>query len=385
VSKVEPLPYDDKTVYSVSAFNRGVAQWLGRLPTIWVEGEVTELRRHARWASVFLTLKDPGDGSCVGVTMPRGQFDGLRLDLTDGERVHVYGRPELFEKRGDFRLRALTIERFGIGAHLAALERLKAKLAAEGLFAAGRKRSLPLLPRRIGLVTGNDAAAKRDVLTAIQARFPPANVLVAETYVQGPRAALEIVGALRALCEQPEIDVIILARGGGSFEDLLPFSDERLVRAVADCPVPVISAVGHEQDTPLCDLAADVRASTPTAAGRLVVPDLADLLRRLERSRALLGRGVRRTLDHDVQRLERAHERMQRAPALLVERKRARIEALVGKLAALSPQATLRRGYAIVRTDAGVVAARAAVSPGVRVDVELAEGGFGARVEDVHD
>jgi exodeoxyribonuclease VII large subunit len=385
MSKVEPLPYDDKTVYSVSAFNRGVAQWLGRLPTIWVEGEVTELRRHARWASVFLTLKDPADGTCVGVTMPRGQFDGLRLDLADGERVHVYGRPELFEKRGDFRLRALTIERFGIGAHLAALERLKAKLAAEGLFDAGRKRALPLLPRRIGLVTGNDAAAKRDVLTAIQARFPPAHVLVAETYVQGPRAALEIVDALHALCEQPEIDVIVLARGGGSFEDLLPFSDERLVRAVADCPVPVVSAVGHEQDTPLCDLAADARASTPTAAGRLVVPDLADLLRRLERSRALLVRGVHRTLDRDVQRLDRNHERLRRAPALLVERKRARTEALAGKLSALSPRATLRRGYAIVRTEAGVVASHALVSPGARVDVELAEGGFGARVEDVHD
>jgi exodeoxyribonuclease VII large subunit len=385
MAKVEALPYDDKTVYSVGAFNRGVAQWLGRLPTVWVEGEVTELRRHSRWASVFLTLKDPADGSCVGVTMPRGQFDGLRLDLVDGERVHVYGRPELFEKRGDFRLRALTIERFGIGAHLAALERLKAKLAAEGLFAADRKRRLPLLPRRIGLVTGNDAAAKRDVLTAIQTRFPPADVLVAETYVQGPRAALEIVGALRALCESPGIEVIVLARGGGSFEDLLPFSDERLVRAVADCPVPIVSAVGHEQDTPLCDLAADVRASTPTAAGRLVVPDLADLLRRLDRSRANLAQGVRRLLDRDVQKLDRLQERLQRAPTLLVERKRARTEALAGKLATLSPKATLRRGYAIVRTDAGVVASWEEVSPGAHVDVELAEGGFGARVEDVHE
>jgi exodeoxyribonuclease VII large subunit len=382
VGKIEPLPYDDKTVYSVGAFNRGVSQWLGRLPTVWVEGEVTELRRHTRWASVFLTLKDPADGSCVAVTMPRGQFDGLRLDLVDGERVHVYGRPELFESRGDFRLRALTIERFGIGAHLAALERLKAKLAAEGLFATERKRALPLLPRRIGLVTGNDAAAKRDVLATIQSRFPPANVLVAETYVQGPRAAAEIVEALRALCEQPDVDVIVLARGGGSFEDLLPFSDERLVRAVAFCPVPIVSAVGHEQDTPLCDLAADVRASTPTAAGRLVVPSIDDLVRRLDRWHEALGRNVRRTLDRDVQRLGRAHERLQRAPALLVERKRARIETLAGKLATLSPKSTLKRGYAIVRKD-GAVATR--VTVGDRVDVELADGGFGARVEDVHE
>ena len=380
MSKVEPLAYEDKTVYSVGAFNRGVAQWLERLPSVWVEGEITELRRNERWASVFFTLKDPEEGASVGVSMPRGQFDGLRLELANGERVHVFGRPQLYDQRGDLRFRALTIERFGVGAHLAALERLKTMLAAEGLFAAERKRRLPLLPRRIGLVTGNDAAAKRDVLTTIQTRFPPANVLVAETYVQGPRAAVEIVAALRQLCEQPNVDVIILARGGGSFEDLLPFSDERVVRAVATCPVPIVSAVGHEQDTPLCDLAADVRASTPTMAGRLVVPDLGELVQRLDRARDSLGRGVRRTLDRDVQRVERAHERLRRAPALLVERKRARVEALAGKLGTLSPKATLRRGYAIVRKD-GAVTANVAV--GDRVDVELAETAFGARVEDV--
>jgi len=405
VSKVEALPYDDRTVYSVGSFNRGVAQWLGRLPTVWVEGEVTELRRHARWASVFLTLKDPADGSTLSVTMQRGQFDALRLDLADGERVHVYGRPELFAQRGDFRLRALTIERFGLGAHLAALERLKAQLAAEGLFAAERKRPLPLLPRRIGLVTGNDAAAKRDVLTTIRGRLPAANVLVAETYVQGPRAAREIVDAMRALCEQPGVDVIVLTRGGGSFEDLLPFSDERLVRAVAACPVPVVSAVGHEQDTPLCDLAADVRASTPTMAGKLVVPDVSELSGRLDRARVGLERGARRTLARDAQRLERslerlraaprlaleregrrverAHERLRRAPALAVERKRAALEATGGRFLALSPMATLGRGYAIVRTDDGVVSSSAQVAPGARVEVTLAEGGFGARVEDV--
>ena len=146
--KVEAIEYGDRKVYSVGAFNRGVASWLARLPTVWVEGEVTELRRQARWASVFFTLKDPQDGSCLGVSMPRGQFDALQLDLADGDRVHVYGRPELYEARGEFRLRALSLERFGLGDHLAALERLKRKLAAEGLFAAERKRPLPLLPRR---------------------------------------------------------------------------------------------------------------------------------------------------------------------------------------------------------------------------------------------
>ena len=293
--KVESTEIEGRKVYSVRAFNQGVATWLQRLPTLWVEGEVTELRRQERWASVFFTLKDPEDGACLAVQMPRGQFDGLRLDLADGERVHVYGRPELYEQRGDFHLRALTIERYGLGAHLAALERLKAKLAAEGLFAAERKRPLPRIPRLVGLVTGNDAAAKRDVLAAITARFPPAHVLVAETYVQGARAAGEIAAALGELCERGA-DVVVLARGGGSFEDLLPFSDERLVRAVAACPVPVVSAVGHEQDTPLVDLAADVRASTPSVAGRLVVPDLAELNAWLDRAHGRLERGARRVV-----------------------------------------------------------------------------------------
>jgi exodeoxyribonuclease VII large subunit len=404
VSKVAPLPYDDRTVYSVSSFNRGVAQWLSKLPTLWVEGEVTELKRHERWATVFFTLKDPGDGACVSVTMQRGRFDALRLDLEDGERVHVFGRPELFEQRGDYRMRALTIERFGVGAHLAALERLKGKLAAEGLFAAERKRTPPLLPRRIGLVTGNDAAAKQDVIATIQSRFPPAQLLVAETYVQGPRAAQGMIDALRALCAQPDVDVIVLTRGGGSFEDLLPFSDERLVRAVAACRVPVVSAVGHEQDTPLCDLAADVRASTPTMAGKLVVPELSQLSRKLDRARDSLGRCVRRTLEREATALDRTAERLRaaphnllerrrehlaharlrltQAPALAVERKRAALDSIGGRLTVLSPLKTLERGYAIVRTDSHVVTSIASVRAGTHVDVRVADGSFGATVEE---
>jgi exodeoxyribonuclease VII large subunit len=359
-----------------------VADWLARLPTVWVEGEVTELRRHDRWQAVFFTLKDSADGSCLGVTMQRARFDALRLELADGERVHVFGRPELFAARGDFRLRALTVERFGLGEHLAALERLKAKLASEGLFAADRKRPLPRLPRRIGLVTGNDAAAKRDVLTTIATRFPPAHIVVAEVYVQGRRAAGEIAAALRQLCGDPEVDVIVLARGGGSFDDLLPFSDETLVRAIATCPVPVVSAVGHEQDTPLCDLAADVRASTPTMAGKLVVPDLAQLCGELDRARMALGRNVRRLLAGEGRKLERTRDRLGRAPALTVERKRAALEAVAGRLAVLSPLATLERGYAIVRTEDGeVITSTGQAVDGDRLEVRVADGQFGARVE----
>jgi exodeoxyribonuclease VII large subunit len=380
-ARVEATVYGDRKVYPVSSFNRGVAAWLQRLPTVWVEGELTELRRQERWQTVFFTLKDPVDGSCLPATMPRTQFDGLRLELANGERVHVYGRPELFERRGELRLRVLTIERFGLGEHLAALERLKRRLAAEGLFDAARKRALPRFPRRIGLVTGNDAAAKRDVLTAIVTRFPPARILVAETYVQGPRAAAAIAETLQAVCAEPEVDVVIVARGGGSFEDLLPFSDERLVRAIAECPAPVVSAVGHEQDVPLCDLVADARASTPSSAARLVVPDLDELVQRLERSRAALERGSRRALERSGQRLERSGERLRRAPTLLVERRRARLDQIAGRLRALSPRATLERGYAIVRTEGTTIRSAAAVTPGDPIAVELADGSFPARVE----
>jgi exodeoxyribonuclease VII large subunit len=381
--KVEALQYGDRRVYTVSAFNRGVADWLSRLPTLWIEGEVTELKRQDRWQTVFFTLKDPNDGACLRVTMGRGRFDALKLGLENGRRVHVFGRPELFEAKGDFSLRALSIEHFGLGDHLAALERLKAKLAGEGLFAPERKRRLPAFPRCVGVVTGNDAAAKRDILTAIQTRFPPAHVVVAETYVQGPYAAGAMIEAIGELCMASDLDVIVLARGGGSFEDLLPFSDERLVRAVASCRVPIVSAVGHEQDTPLCDLAADARASTPGLAARLVVPSADELLQRLDRTRARLGRAPGLTVQRSRERLERTHERLRRAPRLTLERRGARLEYSAGRLRALAPHATLERGYAIVRSGETILRDAGGLEPGARVEVELADGAFGARVEDV--
>jgi exodeoxyribonuclease VII large subunit len=376
--KVEATEVDGRKIFSVRAFNQGIGSWLERLPTVWVEGEVTELRRQERWATVYFTLKDPDSGACLPAQMPRGQFDGLRLELADGERVHVYGRPGFYEQRGDFHLRALTIERYGLGAHLASLEKLKAKLAAEGLFAAARKRPLPRMPKLIGLVTGNDASAKRDVLTAITTRFPPAHVLVAETFVQGPRAAPSIVTAISDLCDRGA-DVVIVARGGGSFEDLLPFSDERLLRAVAGCRVPVVSAVGHEQDTPLLDFVADVRASTPSVAGRLVVPDLDELSTRLDRARSSLERGARRVVEQRTERLAATHERLRRAPLLALERRTARLEATRGRLRTLSPRATLERGYAIVR--AGDALVRKPPPAGTALGVEVAGGSFGAHAE----
>jgi exodeoxyribonuclease VII large subunit len=383
MAKLQPLEYGDRRVYTVAAFNRGVSGWLRRLPELWVEGEVTELRRHPRWASVFFTLKDPATGACLDASIDRRRFDRLELALEDGEKVHVLGRAELYEAKGELSFRAVTIERLGLGDHLAALERLKRKLAAEGLFAAEHKRPLPRFPRAVGLLTGSDAAARGDLVTAITTRFPPARLVVAETRVQGPGAVTAIVSSLARLASHNAVDVVIVARGGGSFEDLLPFSHEAVVRAVASCSVPVVSAVGHEQDTPLCDLAADARASTPTAAARLVVPDLDELRSGLARSNAALERGVRELLRRDRERLAHLRERLHRAPRLLVERRRASVELAGARLRALSPRATLSRGYAIVRAAGSVVRNAESVAAGERIDVELAAGGLGARVEEV--
>ena len=383
MSKVEATVYGDRKVFAVSAFNRGIAGWLAKLPEVWVEGEVTELRRNDAWAICFLTLKDPETGATLSVTMSRRRFDALGLGLTDGERVHIQGRAELYEAKGALTFRAATVERFGLGDHLAALERLKRTLAAEGLFAAERKRPLPKFPRAVGLLTGADAAARGDIVAAITARFPPAWIVVAETRVQGDSAAAGIVKSLTALAAHPAVDVVIVSRGGGSFEDLLPFSDERVVCAIAACPVPVVSAVGHEQDTPLCDLAADVRASTPTAAARLVVPDYDELVAGLARSRDRLGAGVRRIATRDREQLERGVVRLRAAPRLLLERRRAALVASGGRLRVLSPQATLERGYAIARAASGVLRSVEDLAVGEQIAVQLAAGSVAARVEEI--
>ena len=383
MAKIEPVLYGDRKVYTVSAFNRGVARFLGRLPVVWVEGEVQELRRNAAWATVFLTLKDPKTGATLKVTIARTTFDRLELGLAEGETVHAAGRAELYELKGELGLRASALERMGMGGHLVALERVKRELAAEGLFAPERKRRLPRVPRAVGILTGADAAARGDFVTTMGRRFPATKAVVCETRVQGRGAPEAIVAGLRALAAHPEVDVVVLTRGGGSLEDLLPFSAELVVRAVAACPVPVVSAVGHEQDTPLCDLAADARAATPTAAAALVVPEEQELRATLETCRQRLRVSVRALLVRDAAGLERQGERLRAAPRLLFERRRSALDHSGARLQALSPLATLARGYAIVRAGGEAVRAAEAVSAGDRLEIELAAGALGARVEEV--
>ena len=381
--KVEHLVYGDRKVFTVSAFNRGIGMHLGKLPPVWVEGEITELRRNDAWATVFLTLKDPKTGATLSITIARRTYDRLELDLAEGETVHVAGRAEIYEQKGELGLRATTIERIGVGDHLLALEQLKRKLAAEGLFATERKRRLPRVPRAVGILTGADAAARGDLVATIGARFPATKVIIRETRVQGKGAASMIASSLAELAAHPEVDVVVLARGGGSFEDLLPFSDEAVVRAVAASRVPIVSAVGHEQDTPLCDLAADARAATPTAAGALVVPDLLELVAVLDATRRRLGLAVRGRVERDRNRLARQSERLRAAPRLMLERRRSALDHTGARLQALSPLATLSRGYAIVRAGGDALRTAADVRAGDHVEVQLAAGSLGARVEDV--
>ena len=250
---------------------------------MWVEGEIHELKRSDSWGQVYLTLKDPGGRATLHATMTRQRFSRLDPPPEVGERVHVLGRAEVWERRGELRLSVLELERFGLGLLLRQIEQLRLKLAGEGLFDPARRRPLPFLPRAIGLVCGTDAAAKRDVVETAAARYPPVRFEVAETVVQGAGAPARIVAAIRALDRNPEVDVIVLARGGGSVEGLLPFSDESVCRAVAACTTPVVSAIGHEQDSPLVDLVADARAGTPSLAARWWCPTTVPRRRRWTR------------------------------------------------------------------------------------------------------
>src|SRR5450631_3319136 len=275
-----------------------VGGWVSRLGRIWVDGEIAELAR--RGGTVFLTLRDPVAAVSVRVVCTRAVFDAVAPPPAEGARVVVHAKPDFNATRGSFALTALAIRPVGIGELLARLEQLRHKLAAEGLFRPERKRRLPFLPREIGLICGRDSAAQRDVQRIAAQRWPAVRFRVEQTAVQGSYATGEIIQALQRLDGAPGIDVIIIARGGGSLEDLLAFSDESLVRAVAACRTPVVSAIGHEQDTPLLDYVADVRASTPTDAAKRVVPDVAEQFALIAQLRGRARRSMTGWLDRET-------------------------------------------------------------------------------------
>lgn len=399
-----PLTSSAEAPLPVRTVARAIGEWVGRLGRVWVEGQVTELSTRAGAATAFLTLRDPVADVSLRVTCPRAVLGAVDPPLRDGAQVVIWGRPEFYLARGTLSLAAVDIRPVGVGALLARLEQLRRMLAAEGLFAPERKRPLPFLPATVGLVTGRDSAAERDVLQTARRRWPAVRFRVENVAVQGPYAAREVIDALARLDTDPAVDVIVVARGGGSVEDLLVFSDEALCRAVAACRTPVVSAVGHETDTPLLDHVADRRASTPTDAGKLVVPDMAEetariaglaqrargyLAARLDRERhalvALRSRPVLALPHQDVQRrsaeLAATRARAWRCLSARVDRDAEAVAHLGARVAALSPRATLQRGYAVLTAQDGVVIHDPGqVADGERLHARVAGGGFDVTV-----
>ena len=382
----------------VRTIANAIADWVGRLGAVWVEGQVAQLNRRQGMATVFLTLRDSVADISITVTASRAVVDSLNPPLVEGASVVVHARPSFYANRGTLSLNAREIRMVGLGELLARLERRRQLLAAEGLFAAELKRPLPFLPTRVGLVTAPNSAAERDVLENTRRRWPGVEFEVAYAAMQGPRAASEVMEALDRLERHPEVDVIVIARGGGSVEDLLPFSDEGLIRAVAKVRTPVVSAIGHEPDTPLLDLVADLRASTPTDAAKRIVPDMAEELAIVaqlrNRARSAVGHLVAREqagLDGLRSRPSMAdprtllHERSAEV-TLLVERARRTlghrldrahddIGHQLARARALSPLATLRRGYAVLQAvDGAVLTSIDQVRPEQPVAVRLADG-----------
>ncbi len=382
----------------VRAVSNALSQWIGQLGAVWVEGQVTQFTRRPGLATVFLTLRDPVAQVSVQVTCSRTLFDSLNPPLVEGASVVVHARPSFYAGNGSLSLAASDLRMVGLGELLARLERRRQLLAAEGLFDPARKRRLPFLPGCIGLVTAPGSAAERDVVDNATRRWPAVRFRTAYAAMQGQRSALEVMEAVERLDRDAEVDVIVVARGGGSVEDLLPFSDEGLVRAVHAVRTPVVSAIGHEPDAPLLDLVADVRASTPTDAAKLLVPDMLEELRQVHHARDRLRAGVAALVAREQSALDALRSRPVLAdPRTLVEERALEVAALRerarrslrhsldraadnldhqrARARALSPLATLQRGYAVLQDDAGhVLASVAGLQAGRAVTVRLADG-----------
>ncbi len=375
-----PLETSAESPAAVRTVSRLLSDWIGRLGAVWIDGQVAEYRPRAGARNHYLVLRDTDVDMSLTVVADASVIGRLDPPLAEGQRIVVHARPDFWAARGSLSLRAKEIRPVGLGALLAELERLKALLTAEGLFAPERKKPLPFIPRRIGLICGRASAAMEDVLVNSRERWPTIGFEVREVPVQGVQAVAAVTAALVELDVMPEVDVIILARGGGSVEDLLPFSNEALVRAVAACLTPVVSAIGHEQDAPLVDFVADLRASTPTDAAKRVVPSLREQNALVE---ALRRRGsvvLRHLLDREQQGLRHRRDRARSIVLNRLDAARNDIEHLTARARSLSPSATLERGYAIVtRADGGIVRRADDAAPGDLLDIRLGEGRLRAR------
>ena len=396
-------PTSAENPWPVREVNSKVKAWIERLGSVWVEGQLAQVNMKPSWRFSYLTLRDVEAEMSLQVTCDTALLQNAPAPLRDGDRVVVYGKPTFFTGRGSFSLRATEIRPVGVGELLARIERLRQQLASEGLFDVSRKLPLPYLPRCIGLITGRGSAAERDVLSVAEDRWPQVNFKVINTAVQGAPAVPEVIAALEALDADPEVDVIIIARGGGSVEDLLPFSEEALQRAVSRARTPVVSAIGHEPDNPVLDNVADLRAATPTDAAKRVVPDAREELLRLDQLRQRAAAALRGWVDRQQQNLQtlrsrpvladpftpitRQEEEVQRALTMmrrdityLLNSHESQVRALRAQVSALGPSATLARGYSVVQviprdgSEPEVVTSYEQAPPGSQLRIRVADG-----------
>ena len=408
MSSPKPLPEraSDTTAedpWPVRLLSMKIADYVDRMSSLWVEGQVVQVSRRPGQATAYLTLRDPDVDMSLNVTIRATVLDALSAPLAEGARVVVQAKPTFWTKRGTLQLSARQVRPVGVGELLARLEHLKRILASEGLFDLGRKRPLPFLPHKIGLICGRASAAEKDVVENARRRWPAVQFEIRTVSVQGPNTVPEVSAALSELDADPGVDVIVITRGGGSFEDLLPFSNETLIRAVARALTPVVSAIGHDVDTPLLDFVADLRASTPTDAAKRIVPDVKEQRAAIEQTRQRVCRSLssrvhterrllislrtrpvmadpRAMITARRQELDALTDRARRRVRTNLHRADDQIDHLRSQVRALSPLATLERGYAVVQhADGRIVMDRADVEAEEMLRVRVARGDFGVR------
>ncbi|WP_226925325.1 exodeoxyribonuclease VII large subunit [Georgenia thermotolerans] len=390
--------------WPVRLLSSKINDYIARMAPLWVEGQIVQLNRRPGATLAFLTLRDTDADMSLPVAVQSRVLAAMATPLQEGAHVVVHAKPTFWPKRGSLQLQADELRPVGVGELLARIEHLKRVLAAEGLFDAERKVTLPFLPRCVGLICGRESKAEHDVVVNAHARWPALRFEIREVAVQGARAVPEVMAALRELDADPAVEVIVVARGGGAVEDLLPFSNEALVRAAAACRTPLVSAIGHETDSPLLDLVADYRASTPTDAAKHIVPDVAEQRRGLAQSRQRIRAAItarlaaeQRGLDHlrsrpvvanphalvtaRAEEVERLRATALRAVTWRTDRAADELRGARSQLRALSPAATLARGYAVLRDDTGrVVRSPDDVRTGQRLEALLAAGRLGVEV-----
>lgn len=393
--------------WSVSKLNTSVKGWIERLGWLWIEGQLTQINTKPSWRLSYLTLRDTQEQVSVQLTAETSLLTGMQVPLRDGDRVVVHGKPTFYPGRGTFSMRIDDIRHVGEGELLARIEALRKQLASEGLFDPARKRPLPYLPTKVGLITGRGSAAERDVVSVAQGRWPQVRFEIISTPVQSPTTVPAVIEALEVLDRDPDVQVIIIARGGGSVEDLLPFSEEALQRAVAAAGTPVISAIGHEPDNPVLDNVADVRAATPTDAAKRAVPDVAQERLLLDDARARMAAALRGWVQRErnglasvrsrpsladpMTAINRRRDEVDRASSLirrdighLVQRETQHVAALRAQVSALGPSATLARGYAVVQvlprdgSEPEVVTSIEQSPPGSQLRIRVGDGSITA-------